>query len=120
MAEMALPELVRRRAARGLDTFCRRRDAGLPHGQIRLESEFRGDTVTLIERRIPWQPGTEGQPWTRTPIARFKYDVKGARWTLYWPDRDSRWHLDDEIQPAPDLAPLLMRVDRDPTGIYWG
>ncbi len=117
---MALPELVRRLAARELDTFCRKRDRGLPDGQMRLESEFRGNAVTLIERRVPWQPGMEGQAWTGTPIARFRYDVNTTRWTLYWPDRDSRWHVDDGIRPAADLGPLLMQVDRDPSGIYWG
>ena len=117
---MALPELVRQRAAGDLDTFCEKRDAGVPHGQMRLEYEFRGDAVTLIERRVPWQPGMEGEPWTRMPIARFRYEEKIERWTLFWPDRNTRWHIDDGIGPAPDLAPLLLQVDRDPTGIYWG
>ncbi len=117
MAYMALPEFARRRAARDLDIFGKRRDAGVSADRLRLEYEFRGDAVTLVERRIPWQPGMEGQPWTRTPIARFRYDVKAARWMLYWPDRDTQWHVDDGIEPAPNLAP---QVDRDPSGIYWG
>ena len=120
MAYMALPEFVRRRAAIDLGTFCKKRDASVPRDQMRLEYEFRGDAVTLVERRIPSQRGMKSQPWTRMAIARFRYEVKGARWTLYWPDRDSRWHVDDGIEPAPDLGLLLMQVDRDPTRIYWG
>lgn len=54
------------------------------------------------------------------PIAQFRYDVGSDRWTLYWPDRNSRWHLDDNVDPSPDIATLLAEVDRDPTGIYWG
>lgn len=117
---MALPDLVRRRVASELDAFCEKRTPGFARDQVRLEYEFRGDAVTLVERRAPWHPRMEGQPWTRMPIARFRHDLKTSRWTLYWPDRNSRWHIDDGIHPALDLAPLLAEVDRDPTGIYWG
>lgn len=117
---MALPELVRRRALKELDAFCETRLPSFARDQVRLEYEFRGDAVTLIERRVPWHPAMASQPWTRMAIARFRYDFKTGRWTLYWPDRSTRWHVDDGIDPAPALARLLAEVDRDPTGIYWG
>ena len=97
---MSLPELVRRRATRELKAFCERRDAGVDREKMRLEYEFRADAVTLIERRVPWRPARDGEPWTRTPIAKFRYDLEAARWTLFWPDSNTRWHVDDGIRPA--------------------
>lgn len=117
---MALPEPVRTRAQTELGTYCSQRLPDRVRDQVRLEHEFRGNAATLIERRVPWHPAMEGQPWTRMPIAQFRYDVGSDRWTLYWPDRNSRWHLDDNVDPSPDIASLLAEVDRDPTGIYWG
>jgi len=42
------------------------------------------------------------------------------RWTLYWRDRNQRWHKYDLIAPSPDILTLLDEVDRDPTCIFWG
>lgn len=41
-------------------------------------------------------------------------------WTLYWPDRNSRFHRYDLAQPTTDVVALLDEVDRDPTSIFWG
>jgi len=35
-------------------------------------------------------------------------------------DRNSKWHVYDEIEPATDFESLLQEVDDDPTGIFWG
>lgn len=117
---MALQELVRRRAEKVLDGFCSDRVPAHLRDEIRIEYEFRGNSVTIVERRVPSHPAREGQPWTRMPIAQFRSDLGTGRWTLYWPGRNNRWHVDDDIDPASDLPPLLAEVDRDPTGIYWG
>ncbi len=117
---MAIPELVRRRAEKELDAFCERRVPAFARDQVRLEYEFRGNAVTVVERRVPWHPALEGQPWSRMPIAQFRYDFGSARWTLYWSDRNSRWHPDEDVDGTGDLSVLLAEVDKDPTGIYWG
>jgi hypothetical protein len=78
----ALPETVRSDAAKELDAFCEMRDAGVVRDHMRLEYEFRGKAVTLVERRIPLNSAREGDPWTRMPIARFRYDSTSGRWTL--------------------------------------
>lgn len=41
-------------------------------------------------------------------------------WTLYYADRNSKWHLYYEIEPSADFDDLLREVDEDPTGIFWG
>jgi hypothetical protein len=116
---MALPELVRAAAEKELDTFCEERVPLRVRDEVRLEYSVRGDTLTLVERRVAWRPKSHDEPWTTQPIAQFRFDSKVRLWTLFWPDRDGHWHRDD-APPANGVGALLDVVDRDPTGIYWG
>ena len=84
---------------------------------MRIEFEIRGLTATIYERRPPWPVGE--QEWTTLTVARIRYDTSAASWTLYWSDSDQRWHQYD-IRPSSELAALLVEVERDPTGIFWG
>jgi hypothetical protein len=61
-----------------------------------------------------------GLDWTSFPIARLRY-VKGTQaWTLYWRDRNLRFHVYDRLPPSPHVDDLLVEIDRDPTAIFWG
>jgi len=84
-----------------------------------MEAVVRGTSVTIVESRPPWQADL-GPDWTRFPIARLRYDPTVGRWTLYWRDRNLRWHRYDRIDPAPHVDPLLAEIDADPTAIFWG
>jgi hypothetical protein len=117
---MALPHLVRHQAEQELVAYCANRVPASVRDQVRLEYEFRGNSATIVERRVPWHPALEGETWTRMPIAQLRYVPDRGRRTLYWADRNTRWHEDDTVGPAKTLAPLLAEVDDDPTGIYWG
>ncbi len=114
---MAFSELERRQVDRELHAYAERRLPPHIRNEIRLEHRFRGDTVTLFESRPAFQRPGE---WTPVPVAQFRYDRRKRTWMLYWADRNSRWHMYDDITPASDLGPLLAEVDRDPTGIFWG
>ena len=41
-------------------------------------------------------------------------------WTLYWRDRNLRFHRYDQLEPSPDIGNLLREIDRDPIAIFWG
>lgn len=41
-------------------------------------------------------------------------------WTLYWRDRNLRFHLYDLLAPSNRVGDLLNEIDRDPTCIFWG
>lgn len=66
------------------------------------------------------KPGGIRPEWASQGIARFRYVAKHSRWSLYWRDRNQRWHKYDLVGSTPDVLPLLDEVDRDPTGIFWG
>ena len=85
--------------------------------KVRLSYRFRGNTITLFEHRPVFNK--QGK-WTDSPVAQFRYNPGGNKWTLYCADRNSRWHRYDDLEPAEDFDVLLQEVDEDPTGIFWG
>ena len=40
--------------------------------------------------------------------------------TLYWRDRNLRFHRYDQLEPSPDISDLLREIERDPIAIFWG
>jgi Protein of unknown function (DUF3024) len=86
---------------------------------VRLEIEVEGRSVTIVERRPPWS-SSMGPEWSRVPIARLRFTKSRGEWTLYWCDRNLRFHEYLYIDPSPDVGTLLAEIDADPTTIFWG
>ena len=87
--------------------------------QVRLEVEVEGVTVSIVERRALWRPDV-GPEWSRFAIAGLRYSPTHGAWTLFWRDRNLRWHRYDRIDAAATVDPLLADIDADPTVIFWG
>lgn len=117
---MALPELTRRQLERELSDFCDKRVPAFARHQVRLEYEIRGNAATIVERRAPWRRISPDEPWTRLAVARLRFDTAQGNWTLYWRDRNERWHLYQLIEPSSTISELLREIERDPTAIFWG
>lgn len=75
--------------------------------------------MTILEYRPPWR-ADYGPNWTRFPIARLRYTKTRRQWSLYWRDRNLRFHLYEPAPATSSVEDLLAEVDRDPTGIFWG
>jgi hypothetical protein len=86
--------------------------------QIRMEVDLRGNTVTIVECRPPWREDSD-PGWTRQGVARMKFAPADGKWTLYWSDSNSRWHLFDLVMPG-SIDKILREVERDQTNIFWG
>lgn len=109
----ALPELDLAR----IRAYCDQKVPARYRAEARVEMAVRGTSVTIFDCRPPWHPSlTE---WSRVPIAQLRYDRGTGQWTLYWADRNSRWHLYDDIEPG-SVVELLAEVERDPVAIFWG
>jgi hypothetical protein len=39
---------------------------------------------------------------------------------LYWPDRDSDFHIYESTEPTQDVRLLFAEINSDPTGIFFG
>ncbi|MFF0314247.1 DUF3024 domain-containing protein [Micromonospora sp. NPDC005252] len=61
-----------------------------------------------------------GSEWTRLPVAHLRYTKNTGTWTLYYRDRNLRFHRYDLAPPTSNMAELLDELDRDPTAIFWG
>ena len=61
---------------------------------MRVEYEINRSYLTILECRAPWR-AEAGSEWTRFPIARLRYTHTSATWTLYWRDRNLRFHRYD-------------------------
>ncbi|MGI8794346.1 MAG: DUF3024 domain-containing protein [Acidimicrobiales bacterium] len=87
--------------------------------QLRYELDVDARSVTILECRPPWREDF-GPEWTRFPVARLRYTKARQEWTLYWRDRNLKFHRYDVVDPNPAVEALLAEVDADPTGIFWG
>ena len=99
--------------------FCQQRVPPHALDQVRLEADVSPTAVTVVECREPWREDY-GPDWTRRGIAGLRYVAKHGRWTLYWSDRNQRWHRYDLVAPSPNVLGLSDELDRDPTRIFWG
>lgn len=98
-----------------------RNDAVPEHarGQIRFELDVGDRAITIYECHPPWREDM-GPDWTRVPSARLRYTKTRNEWSLYWPDRHSKFHAYGQTQPTRYVSHLLAEIDRDPTHIFWG
>jgi hypothetical protein len=87
--------------------------------EMRVEVDATPRGLTIVECRPP-MPGTSDTEWWRMPVARLNYSKKANEWTLYWVDRNSRFHRYTLCSPSRHVADLLAEVDADPTCIFWG
>jgi hypothetical protein len=102
-----------------VEKYCERRVPQHVRDQVRLECSVRGKSITITERRPPWRPEF-GPEWTSLKVAQLRYDKEDATWTLYCCDRNERWFEYNNVGPSADIEPLLVEIDADPTGIFWG
>lgn len=113
-----IPDLDLARVRRWID----QRNADMPpraRDQVRYEIEVADRTITVLECRPPWRKGI-GTEWTRFPICRFRYTKARKEWSLYWRDRNLKFHEYDLVPPTPHLDELIEEVKLDRTGIFWG
>jgi hypothetical protein len=75
--------------------------------------------VAIVECRPPW-PGDAGAEWTRLPVARLRYAKATRLWSLYWCDRNRKFHAYEPMPASASVEELLAELDRDPTAIFWG
>ena len=70
-----------------------------------METVLARGTVTIGERRAPWREDS-GPEWSTAGIARLRHTAARGRWTLFWRNRNARWHRYDRIEPSRDITTL--------------
>jgi hypothetical protein len=110
---VGLPELEVARVRK----WCHARVPEHLHDQVRIECDVGNRHLTVVEVRPPWDGVGEH---TRFPIARLRYVGARREWSLFWRDRNLRFHAYDEVGPSRSVEPLLQEIERDPIAIFWG
>lgn len=91
--------------------WCDEKVPQFARNQVRMEYQVRRATVTLVERRVPWNAADTpyGDDWTAQPVAQLRFTQ--GKWRLWWPDRNTRWHLVDDVPASVGVVPLLEALD---------
>ncbi len=114
---MALPVLTQHLVETKLTAYCEHKIPLHVRDQVKISFNVRGNYVTLNEERQTFiKPGT----WVTIPIAQFRFDDDAGVWTLYCVDRNSKWHRYTQTKSSRNIADLLLAIDADRTGIFWG
>jgi Protein of unknown function (DUF3024) len=87
--------------------------------QVWVELERTNTHITVLECRPYWRP-EEGQPPTRRPVARCRWNNTAKHWTLYWQRADGKFYIWPPLEPQPSIARLLTEIDDSSTGAFWG
>lgn len=110
---MAIPEITLRRIKRWCDSFAPKEI----WDQVKYEyAVINSYIVTIVEVRPPWND--EGKH-TRFPIARLRYNQRRNERSLYWRDRNLKFHEYD-IAPTQLVDEMLdyIKNSRDP--VFFG
>jgi hypothetical protein len=74
--------------------------------EIRVECDVAPRHLTICECRFP--------------IARLHYTKTTGLWTLYWRDRNLKYHRYHPLDPSPQVQHLLDYLDERADPIFWG
>jgi hypothetical protein len=85
--------------------------------ELKVEADVEPRHVTIVEVRPPWDGHGE---YTRFPIARLRYTAATGLWSLYWRDRDLKFHEYDRKRPTKNVQVLLDYLDSHADPIFWG
>ena len=88
-------------------------------GEIRVECDIGARHLTICECRPPWRDDL-GPEWTRFPVARLHHTKTTGLWTLYWRDRNLKFHRYQPLDPSPRVQDLLNYLDQHADPIFWG
>ncbi|MFB3925370.1 MAG: DUF3024 domain-containing protein [Syntrophales bacterium] len=112
---MALSEFTRKLVETKLRNFCREKISEIFRDRVRLGFRIDDDRVTLFEERLLF---FDPSRWLALDVAQFRYHEMTNLWSLYYMDRDVRWHA-YYLNPKRDFDILLREVDEDPVGVFW-
>ncbi len=85
--------------------WCRARVPERVRDQVRVEAQVSDRHVTIVECRPPWREDL-GPEWTQSPIARLRFTQSTGTWSLFWRDRNGKFHAYDRVPPTPRMEEL--------------
>ncbi len=114
---MPIPDASRTAAEAHLDRYIVNLIPMHVQDKVRVGYIAKGMAITLFEQRPHWK---NKSVWTKSDVARIRYSKANGEWTLYFKDRNEKWHAYEPLPSTPDFGKVLREIQADPTGIFWG
>ncbi|MGP9489201.1 DUF3024 domain-containing protein [Glutamicibacter sp. 287] len=87
------------------------------HDRLQLVCEEAPHHVTILESRPPWDGRGD---WIRSPIARLRYVSSTGLWSLYWRDRNLKFHKYEMLGPTAAVQEILDFLSGSQDPIFFG
>ncbi|MBV6726530.1 DUF3024 domain-containing protein [Nocardioides daeguensis] len=85
--------------------------------QLKVEADVADRHVDIVEVRPPWNGVGEH---ARFPIARLRYTKTTGLWSIYWRDRNLKFHDYKPKRPTRNIEALLDHIENSGDPIFWG
>ncbi len=108
---MPISEIERSRAESRLRAYCKGRTKPEIRHQLEIVYRLEGLFGYVSERRPDWRDKTI---FRNHDVAKFRFSVTTREWTLFWRERNLKWHRFEDCAPSADLADLLGIVGEHP------
>lgn len=114
---MAFAELELGRIDRYVGEFCRRKSP--PHLRDRVRIEFRvaRHDVLVFETRPAFRDPSH---WVEHGVAKLRFVRAAGEWRLFWQRASLKWQSYEPLASSRDIKELLVEIDRDPHGCFFG
>ncbi len=87
--------------------------------QLWMEYDVTNRHVDVVEVRPDWID-PQNNPHMRMPVARLRYTAYAGLWSIYWVDRNEKFHLHETFRPTPNVHEVLAFLDNPDSDIFWG
>jgi hypothetical protein len=114
---MVIPQDELAYATEVLEEFCEERTPVMVRDKVVLQFRVEGQAIVLYEKRPFFR---DPRKWIDNEVAKFRYWKERDEWSLYWQDRNCKWHLFEPLESAKELQVLVDEVGRDRTSIFFG
>jgi hypothetical protein len=112
----AVPDEQRARVLEGLRRFVDRVPPQV-RPQLSYATREHGSVFTLVERRPDYRSPSRT---VELEIAKLRYNVAQASWTLLRTDRHSRWYTYEGFEDHADVDELIREIEADPYHLFFG